>query len=106
MSAALGKPIVQNIDNSLLCNLLTITDVKRKPDFNFRNETRFYIYRQMKVEFIFLLFRQQNYIKITKNLCQVKLIIRLFNIECLRKFSSNGQIWPTKKSFIICFKCA
>jgi len=22
----------------------------------------------------------------------------LFNVECLQQFSSNGQMWPTKKS--------
>src|SRR6218665_1855666 len=49
---------------------------------------------QTKFSLIFYHFCQGNYIKITK--CQIKLIYT-FNVECLKNFSSNGQIWPPKK---------
>jgi len=39
--------------------------------------------------------RQRNYIEMTKY--QVKLVqTHVFNVLCLQKFSSNGQIWQPK----------
>ena len=48
-------------------------------------------------------FRQGNYRKIMSG--QINSDI-LSNAECLQKLSSNGQIWPTKKSYITRFKWA
>ena len=62
-------------------------------------ENRFYfLATSFQINFFFIFVKEITYI-----LPKLIHTLILFNIECLQKFSSNGQIWPAKKPYITRF---
>src|SRR6218665_1861246 len=70
----------------------------KKPDFGFRNEIRVYIFGNRNSNLFFVIFLKKITQKL-KNFGKNK-FTHLFNVECHQNSSSNGQIWPSKKSYL------